>query len=100
MAMVVGGPATKGFIAFAEGRYAEAVELIGSTRGVAQRFGGSHAQRDVLSLTALHAAIRGGMKDAAEALSAERLMHKPESPWARRLAQRAKTTGGAAVAAE
>jgi hypothetical protein len=61
-----------------------------AVRGVAQRFGGSHAQRDVLTLTALHAALRGGLRGAAEALGAERISHKPESPWARRLARRAE----------
>ena len=44
----------------------------------------------VLTLTMLHAAIRGGMKRVADALAAERLAHKPESPWARTLSRRAQ----------
>lgn len=98
MTRMVGLPLAEGFIAFAAGRHTEAVDRIAATRGIAQRFGGSHAQRDVLTLTALHAAIRGGMRAAAEALSAERLAHKPHSPWARTLARRA-TEGVAAAAA-
>jgi len=41
----------------------EAVEKISATRAIAQRFGGSHAQRDVLTLTAIHAALRGGFAE-------------------------------------
>ena len=53
-----GRPAAgRGVHRLAAGRYAEAVEKIAPVRGLAQRFGGSHAQRDVLSLTALHAAV-------------------------------------------
>jgi len=98
MTRAVGLPLAEAFVAFDAGRYAETVEKIGAVRGVAQRFGGSHAQRDVLTLTMLHAAIRGGMKPVAEALAAERISHKPDSPWARRLSQRAQATGTRAAA--
>lgn len=91
MTRKVGLPLAEGFMAFAAGRYGEAVEKIAATRGVAQRFGGSHAQRDVLTLTAVHAALRGGLAEAAEALTAERLAHKPQSPWARRLSAQASS---------
>jgi hypothetical protein len=90
MTRTVGLPLAEAFAAFEAGRYAECVEKIAATRGIAQRFGGSHAQRDILTLTALHAAIRGGMAQAAEALAAERLAHKPHSPWAGRLARKAR----------
>ncbi|MFN4023331.1 MAG: tetratricopeptide repeat protein [Hyphomonas sp.] len=89
MSRAVGLPLAEGFIAFGAGRYAEAAEKILSVRGIAQRFGGSHAQRDVLTLTALHAAILAGMKSTAEALAHERVQHKPLSPWAGQLAQTA-----------
>ncbi|MGE0044436.1 MAG: tetratricopeptide repeat protein [Hyphomonadaceae bacterium] len=89
MTRAVGLPLAEGFAAFGEGRYAEAVEKIAAVRGIAQRFGGSHAQRDVLTLTALHAAMRGGMKETAEAFAAERLAHKPASPWALKLSKQA-----------
>jgi hypothetical protein len=90
MTRKIGLPLAEAFIAFEAGRYGECVDKIAATRGIAQRFGGSHAQRDVLSLTALHAALRGGMASTAEAFAAERLAHKPQSPWAGRLARQAR----------
>jgi tetratricopeptide (TPR) repeat protein len=85
MARAVGLPLAEAFMAFADENYIAAAEAILATRGIAQRFGGSHAQRDILSLTALHAARRAGMPEVAAALAAERLAHKPASAWARRL---------------
>lgn len=90
MTRTVGLPLAEAFVAFGAGRYAETIERILPTRSIAQRFGGSHAQRDILTLTALHAALRGGMVATAQALSAERLAHKPQSPWAGRLARKAR----------
>ncbi len=90
MTRKVGLPLAEAFIAFEAGRYGECVDKIMATRGIAQRFGGSHAQRDVLTLTALHAALRGGFASTAEAIAAERLAHKPQSPWAGRLARQAR----------
>lgn len=81
----VGLPLAEGFAALGAGHYAEAAAKILAARGITQRFGGSHAQRDIVTLTALHAALRGGLTATAEALVAERLQHKPRSPWARRL---------------
>lgn len=88
LARVIGLPLSEAFVAYAAGDYKTCVEKTCATRGVAQRFGGSHAQCDILTLTALHAAIRGRMREAAEALAAERLAYKPHSPWAGRLAPR------------
>jgi tetratricopeptide (TPR) repeat protein len=96
MTRAVGLPLAEAFLAFDAGRYAETVEKIAAVRGIAQRFGGSHAQRDILSLTALHAALRGGLKQTAEAFAGERIAHKPESPWARNLAERARKLKAAA----
>jgi tetratricopeptide (TPR) repeat protein len=90
MTRKVGLPLAEAFVAFEAGRYGECVDKIASVRGIAQRFGGSHAQRDVLTLTALHAALRGGFAQTAEAFAAERLAHKPQSPWAGRLARQAR----------
>lgn len=86
----IGLPLCEAFAAFDAGRYEECLEKIFAVRGIAQRFGGSHAQRDILTLTAMHAALRGGFAAAAEALAAERLAHKPQSPWAGRLARQAR----------
>jgi tetratricopeptide (TPR) repeat protein len=91
MARAVGLPLAEAFLAFAKGQHAVAAETILAIRGIAQRFGGSHAQRDILSLTALHAAKRAGMAEVAAALAAERIAHKPVSPWANRLS--AEVTG-------
>ena len=99
MTRKIGLPLAEAFVAYEAGRYGECVDKIVSTRGVAQRFGGSHAQRDILTLTALHAALRGGMAATAEALAAERLAHKPHSPWAGRLARRARELSAAQRAA-
>ncbi len=99
MTRKVGLPLAEAFIAFDAGRYGEAVEKIAATRGIAQRFGGSHAQRDILTLTALHAALRGGFASTAEAFAAERLAHKPQSPWAGRLSRQARALSAKAHAA-
>ncbi|MEH6411016.1 MAG: tetratricopeptide repeat protein [Hyphomonas sp.] len=88
LSQAIGFPLAQGFADFGAGRFAKAAEQILGVRGIAQRFGGSHAQRDILTLTALHAAIRGKMKPVAEALSHERLQQKPRSAWAGRLALR------------
>ncbi|MET0544912.1 MAG: tetratricopeptide repeat protein [Caulobacterales bacterium] len=90
MTRAVGLPLAEAFVDFAAGRNAACVEKIGSVRGIAQRFGGSHAQRDIISLTALHAATRAGMRQTADAFASERLTHKPHSPWARRLMKQAE----------
>lgn len=85
----IGLPLAEGFAAFGAGNYIDAAAKILDVRACAQRLGGSHAQRDILTLTALHAALRGGLVSLAEALSTERLEHKPLSPWARRLQDQA-----------
>jgi hypothetical protein len=90
---VVGLPLAEAFVAFGAGRYAECVEKIAAVRALAQRFGGSHAQRDILTLTALHAALRANMAETARAFAFERTQHKPHSPWARRLARRGEAIG-------
>ncbi len=95
MTRAVGLPLAEAFVAFDAGNYSEAVDKIAATRGIGQRFGGSHAQRDVLSLTLFHAAIRGGQRQFAEAIAHERLTQKPSSPWASRLARQAKFASAA-----
>lgn len=88
----VGAPMTRAIIAFDEGEYAEAVRLIRPIRAIAHRFGGSHAQRDVIDLTLLEAAQRDGQLALARALAAERVDLKPESHSARALFDRARST--------
>lgn len=84
----VGRPVALAIKAFAEGDYAEAVRLLRSVRNIASRFGGSHAQRDVLDLTLIEAAIRSNQGQLASAFVAERIAAKPTSPWARTLRDR------------
>ena len=83
-------------MAFGEGRYGDAVRLLRAVRNTAQRFGGSHAQRDLLDLTLIEAAFRCGQENLAAALSSERIAAKPTSPLARLFVQRAATMAEAA----
>lgn len=57
-------------------------------RDLSSRFGGSHAQRDVLTLTLIEAARRSGQSRLAEHVLNERLVHKPRSAWGGRIAER------------
>ena len=83
MSREVGLPLARGLAAFAEGRYAEATRLLGPLPPVAHRFGGSHAQRDVIALTRIEAALRAGDHGLASRLATERQARKPESALAR-----------------
>lgn len=85
----VGRPLSLAIRAFAEGDYRTTVELIRPIREIAHRFGGSHAQRDLINLTLIEAALRSGQRDLAGALAAERLDKRPDSPLARLFAERA-----------
>ena len=84
----VGHPATRAVQAFGAGDFARAAALLRPVRSGAHRFGGSHAQRDLIDLTLLAAADRGGDRPLAAALAAERIALRPNSPDARRLAAR------------
>ena len=90
MAADVGLPVARALAAFGQGRYAEALDALEPVRDIAHRFGGSHAQRDLLSLTMIEAALRAGMGARARHFIAERLVHKPRSLWGGRLAARAE----------
>jgi len=85
----VGRDACRAVVAFGAGDYREAVRLLRPLRHLAARFGGSHAQRDLIDLTLLEAALRGGEVALAQGLAAERLALKPASPAARALVSRA-----------
>ena len=92
----VGHPVTLALQAFGKGDYAASVHRLRAVREIAHRFGGSHAQRDVLDLTLTEAALRSGQATLAEALCAERLSNRPESPLSRLLMQRTQAVRGAA----
>jgi hypothetical protein len=85
----VGHPLTLAIKAFGEANYTETVQLIRPIRAIANRFGGSHAQRDVIDLTLIEAALRAGDGALARALTAERSMARPDSPLSALLARRA-----------
>ena len=84
----VGHAATRAIQAFGQGRYAECADLLRPIRSSAHRFGGSHAQRDVIDLTLIEAAFRSGNRALAAALAAERAAVRPASPLARGFVQR------------
>ncbi|MGO4724814.1 MULTISPECIES: tetratricopeptide repeat protein [unclassified Inquilinus] len=94
MTAEVGLPVCRALRAFGAGDYGTAVELLAPVRSVAHRFGGSHAQRDVLALTLVEAALRGGQTDLARTLAAERTEAKPGSPFNWRLTARALRLAG------
>jgi tetratricopeptide (TPR) repeat protein len=89
MSREIGVPACEGFAAFGRGDYARTIEWLLPLRAKANRFGGSHAQRDVFSWTLTEAAIRLGDHKLADAFVAERLSWKAESPINRAWAMRA-----------
>lgn len=98
-ASTIAQPLIDGFIAFARGDYRASVEALHPVRFVANQFGGSHAQRDVIDWTLTEAAIRSGMRDVALALSHERLALKPHSPVNREFVKRASALTATPVAA-
>jgi tetratricopeptide (TPR) repeat protein len=94
MTREVGLPVCVALAAFGRGEWDVVIEMLRPVRLVAQRFGGSHAQRDLLSLTLIEAALRGGESRLARALAAERTQVKPTSPFNWRLTARAQTLLG------
>ena len=86
----IGLPATRGILAFSDGDYASAVRLLEPIRAIAHRFGGSHAQRDVIDLTLIEAAIRAGDAGHAHRLARERMEARPHSPLSAMFRQRAE----------
>ncbi|TJW41552.1 MAG: tetratricopeptide repeat protein [Mesorhizobium sp.] len=85
----VGHPLSLAIKAFGSGNYAETVRLIRPIRTIAHRFGGSHAQRDVIDLTLIEAALRSGDRALAKALAAERALARPDSPLSALFSRRA-----------
>jgi hypothetical protein len=86
----IGLPLCRGVLDFAEGRYQEAIDRIEPVRDVANRFGGSHAQRDVISLTLIEAALRAGELRLARHYIHERTVHKTAGAMGWRLLARAE----------
>jgi tetratricopeptide (TPR) repeat protein len=94
MSRDVGLPLALAIVDYGRGRYAAAVDGIEAVRDIAHRFGGSHAQRDLLTLTLIEAATRAGDRARAAHYITERLVHKPASAWGPRLIRRLEAHAG------
>ncbi len=92
-------PLIEGFAAFWREDYPQAVEALYPARYIANAFGGSHAQRDIIDWTLTEAALRAGLDDVARALVHERLAPKPHSPVNLGLLRRAGGGDGLVAAA-
>jgi tetratricopeptide (TPR) repeat protein len=79
MIRAVALPACLGIHALAKGDYGTAVDRLERACALQQRLGGSNAQRDVLKLSLIEAALRGGQRNLARALTAERSAMKSGS---------------------
>ena len=89
MAAEVGVPLMVGMLAHGRGQYGDAVDSLWAVRDVCHAFGGSHAQRDLVDLTLIDAAVRAGQRQMARHVLNERLLTKASSPltlhWAARV---------------
>ncbi len=95
----VGLPIALAIVAMAAGRPGDALEQLMPVRSRACRIGGSHAQRDLVQLTVIGAALAAGNGRVARALAAERTGQNPASPHNWRLTARALEAQGAAFEA-
>jgi hypothetical protein len=85
MTAEIGLPVARALIAFETGAFDECVRLLRPVRTRAYRFGGSHAQRDVLDQTLIEAARRGGDHRLVKVLASERREARPGDAYARSL---------------
>ena len=99
LAREVGLPASRAFVAFANGDYASAVEELFELRLCAARFGGSNAQRDLLDWTLAEAALRAGQTSLARGLWETRVARRPESRRERAALARVLSPSGAPAVA-
>lgn len=77
MTAEVGLPVARALRAFGRGLFGEACDNLRAVRNRAHRFGGSHAQRDVIDLTLIAAARAAGETSLERALLAERAAARP-----------------------
>ena len=88
----VGLPLMRGVLAYAEARHDDALNLLYPVRAIAHRFGGSHAQRDLIDQTLIASAACAQDRSVGRALLNERRLAKPATPltayWAGRLNRR------------
>jgi tetratricopeptide (TPR) repeat protein len=81
MTREVGLPMARALVSFGNENYADTVKRLLPIRTIANRFGGSNAQRDLIHLTLVEAALRSDQGKLARALVAERTQLKPSSPF-------------------
>jgi hypothetical protein len=86
MTQEVGLPVARALLCFAQGRHKDVIATLEPVRDIAHRFGGSHAQRDLLTLTLIQSALRTGQNNLARHYLAERRIHRPASALGWRLA--------------
>jgi hypothetical protein len=90
MTRKVGLPLARAFRDYGNGRWSDATEGLLRVRDSAHLFGGSHAQRDIVTLTLLDAAAHAGQRELAAHILAERYPAKQHTPltvfWQRRVA--------------
>jgi tetratricopeptide (TPR) repeat protein len=72
-------PLCEAILAYAEGEYGRAVDLMLPIRYELSCVGGSHAQRDIFAQLLIEAALKDGRLKLARALLAERLAQRPHS---------------------
>jgi len=82
-------PASRGLLAHAQGRHADAVEELGAALPRMLEIGGSHAQRDLFNQIHLDALMRTGRWSAAQQLLQIQVNAQPQSLRLRRQAARA-----------
>jgi hypothetical protein len=92
MARETGLPLMRALLAAERGEFDAAADALYAARNAAQRFGGSHAQRDLIDQTLLWTAARGTRRGIGRALINERVMNKPTTPlsqhWRAQLGER------------
>jgi hypothetical protein len=80
MATDVGLPLMRAVLDFEGGRFDDAADALYRVRPIAHRFGGSHAQRDLIDQTLMAAAARGSRNALGRALLNERALAKARTP--------------------
>lgn len=80
VALDVGAPLMRGMLAFGLGRFDDAIDALYPARARIIRFGGSHAQRDLIDQTLIAAATRATDKSVGQALLNERRLSRPSTP--------------------
>jgi hypothetical protein len=81
-------PATRGFIAIAEGKFDEAVRWLSKAQPRYQEIGGSHAQRDLFELAWVTSLLEAGKFDEARPILEARVKFRQDVPMDARLLAR------------